>query len=158
MHPLGQQLVHSALCASARYTANPSFISVRHLACTRPTYGSSQRTSAVSDHSAESYFKDVDHTPPPDTSTYQVDDSSEAVQRPHKPPSGEYSQAGVASEAYRTVDKREPYDVPSSGGAGTKLGYGGKGRWASEKGKETSHPGEGPEGASAVGRKPEGKK
>jgi hypothetical protein len=156
MRPLGQRIVRSALCA--RYTANPSFTSVRHLACTRPTYEPSQRTSAVSDHSAESYSKDVDHTPPPDTSTYQVDGSSEAVQRPHKPPSGEYSQAGVTSEAYRTVDKREPYEAPSPGGAGTKLRYGGKDQWASEKGRETSHASEGPEGASAAGRKPEGRK
>jgi hypothetical protein len=99
----------------------------------------------------------VDHTPPSDTSTYQVDGSSEAVQRPHKPPSGEYSQAGVATEAYRLVDKRAPYDLPSPGGAGTNLRYGGKDQWASEKGRETSHPDEGPEGASAVGRKPKGK-
>ena len=153
MQPLGQQVIRSALCA--RYTTHPSFIPVRHLAFTRPTYESSQRSSAVSDHSAESYFKDVDHSPPPDTSTYQVDGSSEAVQRPHKPPSGEYSRAGVTSESYKTVDKREPYDVPSPGGAGAKLRYGGKGQLASEKGRENS---EGPEGASAVGRKPEGKK
>ena len=156
MRSLGQQVVRSARCS--RYTTSPTLIFVRHLARTRPAYeSSSQRKSTVSDHSAESYFKDVDHTPPPDTSTYQVDASSEAVQRPHKPPSGEYSQAGVTSDAYRTVDKREPYEPPSPGGAGTKLRYGGKSRWASEKGMETGHPGEGPEGAGAAGRKPEGK-
>jgi hypothetical protein len=108
------------------------------------------------DHSAESYSKDVDSSPPADSSTYQVDSSSEAVQRPHKPPSGAYSQAGVSSEEYRMVDKRAPYDPPvsSPSDAGKKLRYGGRGQ---EKSGETSHPGEGPEGGSAAGRKPEGK-
>ncbi|SRR6266404_4471433 len=73
-------------------------------------------------HSAESYFKEVDHSPPADTSTYQVDGSSNEVQRPHKPPSGKFSEAGVGSEEYRTVDKQEPYDPPSDGESNKKLG------------------------------------
>jgi len=155
MRLFGQQIVR-ATCR-ARYT-NPTIISVRRLAGTRPTHESSQGGSPkASDHSAESYFKDVDSSPPPDSSTYQVDHSSDAVQRPHKPPSGEYSKAGVGSEEYRVVDKQTPYDSPSPSGAGKKLRYGGKSQWAPEKGGETSHPGEGPEGVSAAGRKPEGK-
>jgi len=77
-------------------------------------------------HSAESYFKEVDSSPPSDASTYQVDSSSDKVQRPHTPPSGKFSQAGVGSEEYRTVDKQEPYDPPSDGEAGKKLRYGGR--------------------------------
>ncbi|KAI0254870.1 hypothetical protein BJV78DRAFT_1120440 [Lactifluus subvellereus] len=138
----------------ARYV-NPSFTSARLFSGTHPT--SPKTSSQGADHSAESYLKEVDSSPPTDSSTYQVDDSSDTVQRPHKPPSGKYSQAGVGSEEYRTVDKQEPYALPSEGEAGKKLRYGGKRSWASEKGKETSRPGEGPEGASARGRKPEGR-
>lgn len=159
MHPFRQQIIRATRCAHTHYT-NPSFISVRHLASTRPTYESPrpQTNSKVSDHSAESYLKEVDSSPPADSSTYQVDDSSEAVQRPHQPPSGKYSQAGVGSEEYRTVDKQVPYDPPSGGEASQKLRYGGKDQRASEKGRETSRSSEGPGGASAAGRKPEGKK
>src|SRR6266702_1913304 len=79
-------------------------------------------------HSAESYLKEVDSSPPADASTYQVDDSSDKVQRPHEPPSGKFSQAGVGSEEYRTVERQEPYDLPSNGEASKKLRYGGKKR------------------------------
>jgi len=156
MRPFSQQLVRAT--HRARYI-NPSFFSARHLSGKRPAHESPKGRPSVEDHSAESYVKDVDSSPPADSSTYQVDSSSEAVQRPHKPPSGPYSQAGVGTEEYRMVDKHAPYDPPagSPGGAGKKLRYGGKGQWASEKGGETSHPGEGPEGSSAAGRKPEGK-
>ena len=157
MHPLRQQIVRATRRAHYHIN-NPSFVSVRYLASTRPAHESPQTSSKASDHSAQSYVKEVDSSPPADSSTYQVDDASGAVQRPHKPPSGKYSQAGVGSEEYRTVDKDEPYDPPSRGeaGTGTKLRYGGKSR-GSGKGKETSGSGEGPGGASAVGRKPEGK-
>jgi hypothetical protein len=166
MHPFGRQLVRATRCA--RY-ANPTFVisARRHFASTaHPSYAESSQsrspytgsTSNASDHSAESYVKDVDHSPPADSSTYQVDSSSEAVQRPHKPPSGQYSQtgvqAGVGSAEYKTMDKHAPYDPPSPGGAADKkLRYGGKG----QKGGETSRSGDGPEGAGAGGRKPEGK-
>lgn len=157
MRPLRQQIIRATRYAHTHYNTNLSFISARHLASTRPTYESPrvQTSSKVSDHSAESYLKEVDSSPPADSSTYQVDDSSEAVQRPHKPPSGKYSQAGVGSEEYRTVDKHAPYDPPSGGESGQKLRYGGKGQ---QKGRETSRSSEGPQGASAAGRKPEGKK
>jgi hypothetical protein len=154
MRPLAQQVLR--VIRRARPT-DPPFVLARQFARTYPTH---ETSSKVSDHSAESYSKEVDSSPPPDTSTYQVDDSTDTVQRPHKPPSGKYSQAGVGSEEYRTVDKQVPYEPASNsqGRASQKLRYGGKSQRASEKDGETSHPGEGPEGASAAGRKPEGKK
>ena len=157
MRLLHQQIARTARCA--RYN-NPSFIFARHLASTHPTYGPPQTSSKASghDHSAESYFKEVDSSPPADSSTYQVDASSEAVQRPHTPPSGKYSQAGVGSEEYNLVDKEAPYDPPSQGDASEKLRYGGKNQLPSEKGKETSRSDGSPKGASAAGRKPEGRK
>jgi hypothetical protein len=158
-----QQIVRTTRCA--RYN-KPSLIFARHLASTHPIYehpprdGDPRTSFKVSgrDHSAESYFKEVDSSPPADSSTYQVDASSDAVQRPHTPPSGEYSQAGVGSEEYSVVDKETPYDPPSQGDASEKLGYGGKNQWSSEKGRETSRSNESPNEASAAGRKPEGRK
>src|SRR6266403_1925327 len=153
MRPLPQQIVRAT--RRAHYN-NPSSIFARYFARTHPTY-EPPRTSSK-DHSAESYFKEVDSSPPADSSTYQVDTSSDAVQRPHKPPSGKYSQAGVGSEEYRLVDKETPYNPPSQGDANKKLRYGGKDQLPSEKGRETSRSDESPKGASAAGRKPEGRK
>jgi len=170
MRPFAQQFLRAV--RHTRYN-NQSFVpvTVRHLASTRPAYKSSPPSQTQTppargvsddhDHSTESYSKEVDSSPPADTSTYLVDDSDK-VQRPHHPPSGAYSRAGVGTEEYRAVDKQAaPYDSPSDsrGGtgaeAGKKLRYGGKGPL--EKGGKTGHSGEGPEGASATGRKPEGK-
>jgi hypothetical protein len=155
MRLLHQQIARTTRCV--RYN-NSSFIFARYLASTHPTYEPSQTSSKVSghDHSAESYFKEVDSSPPADSSTYQVDAASDAVQRPHTPPSGKYSQAGVGSEEYKVVDKETPYDPPSQGDASKKLRYGGKNQLSSEKGREGSN--EGPNEASAAGRKPEGRK
>lgn len=161
MRLLHQQIVRTARCT--RYN-NPSYIFARHLASTHPTYEPSQTSSKVSgpsrasDHSAESYFKEVDSSPPADSSTYQVDTSSDAVQRPHTPPSGKYSQVGVGSAEYSVVDKETPYEPPSQGDANEKLRYGGKSQEPLEKGKGTSRSNEGPNKASAAGRKPEGRK
>jgi hypothetical protein len=157
MRFLHQQIARTTRCV--RYN-NPSFIFARQFASTHPTYEPPQTSSKVSgrDHSAESYSKEVDSSPPADSSTYQVDASSDTVQRPHTPPSGKYSQAGVGSEEYSVVDKETPYDPPSQGEAGKKLRYGGKNQSSSEKGRETSRSNEGPNGASAAGRKPEGRK
>jgi hypothetical protein len=157
MRLLHQQFARTTRCARHN---NPSFIFARHLASTRPTYEPPQTSSKAPgrDHSAESYFKEVDSSPPADSSTYQVDASSDAVQRPHTPPSGKYSQAGVGSEEYSLVDKETPYDPPSQGDASKKLRYGGKDQLPSEKGRETSRSNESPKGASAAGRKPEGRK
>lgn len=144
-------LVHLARATRCAHYINPTFTSARRFASAHST--SPKTNSGVAGHSAESYSKEVDSNPPADSSTYQVDESSDKVQRPHKPPSGKYSQAGVVSEAYRTVDKQEPYSPPLEGEAGKKLRYGGKKSWASEKGEETSRAREGPEGLSAGGRK-----
>jgi len=108
-------------------------------------------------HSAESYFKDVDYAPPPDSTVHRVDSSSEAVQRPHDPPSGEWSRAGTLTEEYRHVDRSEPYDLASGSASKGNLRYGGKERYAQDKGAETSSAAEGPANGSASGRKPEGR-
>jgi hypothetical protein len=61
-----------------------------------------QPTSDAEDttHTPDSYSKDVDVTPPPDPTTHRVDAASEAVQRPHEPPSGEYSRAGTKTKEF----------------------------------------------------------
>ncbi|EIW76513.1 hypothetical protein CONPUDRAFT_64677 [Coniophora puteana RWD-64-598 SS2] len=113
--------------------------------------------------SADDYFKDVDHNPPPDTQTHRVDAGSEAAQRPHEPPSGQWSKAGAETEEYRTADRNDPYDAPSTDSSGNgsasgeKLRYGGTETLSQDKGSETSSPGEGPEKTEKFGRKPEGR-
>jgi hypothetical protein len=149
MHLLRQQIARTTRCARSN---NPSFIFARHLASTHPTY-EPPRTRTSRDHSAESYSKEVDSSPPADSSTYQVDTSSDAVQRPHTPPSGKYSRAGVGSEEYSLVDKETPYEPPSQGEASKKKNQG-----PLYKGSETSRSNEGPNEAGAAGRKPEGRK
>ncbi|KAF5369685.1 hypothetical protein D9615_010161 [Tricholomella constricta] len=101
-------------------------------------------------HTADSYQKDVDPTPPSDSSIYRVDPSSECVQKPHEAPSGEWSRAGTRTSEYQSVSKTEPYTLP-----GKDTRYGGKESWAKEKGPETSKRGEGPEGKDSGGRKQE---
>jgi len=103
-------------------------------------------------HSSESYNKDVDPTPPADSSIHRVDPSSENVQKPHEAPSGEWSRAGIRTDEYRHVSKDQPYSAPHQ-----DRRYGGKQGWAAEKGPETSHSGQGPEGSESQGRKPEGR-
>ncbi|KAG2036701.1 hypothetical protein BDR03DRAFT_921132 [Suillus americanus] len=115
---------------------------------TRPLYSSS---GTPKPHSAESYFKDVDETAPLDPTIHCVDAASDAVQRPYQPPSGQWSQAGVRTSEYECVSKDEPYDVPEQQANEDKLRYGG----TKKVYPETSHPGEGPEGQSKGGRKPE---
>ncbi|KAI0268091.1 hypothetical protein BC834DRAFT_867850 [Gloeopeniophorella convolvens] len=131
-----------------------SFVPTRLFASTQGPWAP-RAESKESEHSADSYFKDVDGSPA-DSSTHRVDSSSDNVQRPYEPPSGKYSQAGVGSEEYRTVDKNDPYDPPSND-SDKKLRYGGKQGYASEKREDTSQPGQGPEGGSAGGREPEGR-
>lgn len=86
---------------------------------------------------------------------HRVDAASEAAQRVYEPPSGQWSQAGVRTSEYEHVNKDEPYDAPNGLSKGEKLRYGGTERFAQDKGPETSHPGEGPEGEARGGRKPE---
>lgn len=103
-------------------------------------------------HSTDSYAKDVDGTPPQDHTVHRVDPTSDTAQKPHEPPSGEFSRAGTKTEEYAHVDTQErPYGVPGNPGQR----YGGKEAYEKEKGSETSHPGEGPDGKSAggIGRK-----
>lgn len=107
-----------------------------------------------SSHTADSYFKDVDASPPPDAKIHRVDPSSDTAQKPHEPPSGAWSRAGTQTKEYQSVSADAPYDAPADGGA---LRYGGKERYPEEKGGETSHSGQGPEGAERGGRKPEGR-
>lgn len=102
-------------------------------------------------HNAESYFKDVDETAPSDPTIHRVDATSEAVQRPYEPPSGEWSQAGVRTSEYELVSGDEPYDVREGSG----LRYGGTEKLGAGAGSSHPREGEGPEGQSKGGRKPE---
>ncbi|KAF8956835.1 hypothetical protein BDZ97DRAFT_145570 [Flammula alnicola] len=72
-------------------------------------------------HSADSYSKEVDCTPPEDTTVYRIDPESDLVQKPYEPPSGEWSRAGVRTDEYRHVEgAKQPY-APQGGDKG---GYG----------------------------------
>ncbi|KAJ7176228.1 hypothetical protein C8R43DRAFT_556077 [Mycena crocata] len=46
-------------------------------------------------HTTDTYSKDVDSSPAADSKIHRVDPSSENVQKPHEPPSGKWSAAGV---------------------------------------------------------------
>ncbi|KAH7918302.1 hypothetical protein BV22DRAFT_1041855 [Leucogyrophana mollusca] len=122
---------------------------------------SAKQSANTEPHIAENYFKDVDETPPQDPTIHRVDAGSEAAQRPHEPPSGQWSQAGAETGEYKDVSREDPYDVPTAQpgkhGPETRLRYGGTKRYAEDKGEETSRPGEGPEGSEKGGRKPEGR-
>nr|VWP00514.1 Nonribosomal peptide synthase sidN (NPRS sidN) (EC (Epichloenin A synthetase) (Extracellular siderophore synthetase N) [Ganoderma boninense] len=106
-------------------------------------------------HTADSYFKDVDRAPPPSEKTYEVDSSNPSVQRPNEQMSGEYSRR---SQTEGVEDGT--YDVPPSNGLekDQKLRYGGTQRYYDEQGpgSKVSKAEEGPAGAIAGGRKPEG--
>lgn len=111
-----------------------------------------------SKHSAESYFKDVDNSEAPSSSTYTVggDDATKA----HRP----NEQYADPKKQYATVSKEEPYQPPASeaeeGGKhdgnvkGANLRYGGTGK---ETEKDVSHPKESPAEGNAGGRKAEGR-
>jgi hypothetical protein len=113
---------------------------------TRPLNYSS---STPKPHSADSYLKDVDETAPQDPTIHCVDGTSEAVQRPYQPPSGQWSQAGVRTSEY-AVSNDELYDVPNEQADEKKLRYSGTEKLY----PETSHPGENPEDKLRGGRKP----
>lgn len=107
-------------------------------------------------HSAESYFKDVDSTPPVDSTVHRVDSSSEAVQRPYEPPSGQYSQAGVETEEYRSTEKSDqPYDAAAGGE--NEARYGATPSYKDDPDMKASKQEESPAQGNAGGRKPEGK-
>ncbi|KAI0722520.1 hypothetical protein C8Q76DRAFT_596036, partial [Earliella scabrosa] len=79
-------------------------------------------------HTADSYFKDVDNSPPPSQTTHQVDSSATGsqIQRPNEPMTGDFSRAGPQTKEYETVSKGDPYDTPPSSGPekDEKLRYG----------------------------------
>lgn len=113
-------------------------------------------------HTADSYFKDVDDTPPQSSKTHQVDPSGTGAQvtRPNEPHTGEFADTGAQSKEYDTTSTEKPYDTPPTQGEGReeKLRYGGTGGSGSHAGGQSpSKPGEGPEGASAGGHHPEGR-
>jgi hypothetical protein len=101
-------------------------------------------------HGPDSYNKDIDSTPPPDSTIHRVDPNSESVQKPHEAPSGEWSRAGTRTSEYQSVDKGgQPYVTPGENRR--------KEMYAKEKGTETSKPDEGPEGKASGGRNPKGR-
>ncbi|KAG2073401.1 hypothetical protein BDR04DRAFT_1094900 [Suillus decipiens] len=87
-------------------------------------------------HSADSYLKDVDETAPQDPTIHRVDATSDAVQRPYEPPSGQWSQAGVRTSEYYASEHESKVRYSDT----EKLG------------PETSDPGEGPGGQLRGGR------
>lgn len=63
---------------------------------------SEQLQKSSESHTADSYSKDIDYTPPEDTKIHRVDSSSENAQKPHEAPSGQWSQAGVKTSEYQS--------------------------------------------------------
>ncbi|OSC97976.1 hypothetical protein PYCCODRAFT_1480984 [Trametes coccinea BRFM310] len=126
-------------------------------------FSTSARRLEDNKHTADSYFKDVDHSPPSSQKTHQVDSSATGSQvvRPNEPATGGFSRAGPGTKEYQTVTHDGQYDVPPDEGPEKeeKLRYGNipelDGSQSTDKG--VSKPGEGPEGASKGGRKPEGR-
>lgn len=117
---------------------------------TTPNKGA-EGTNSVQ-HTTDSYAKDIDDTPAPDHQVHRIDPSSENVQKPYEAPSGEWSRAGVKTSEYTSVNKSDqPYTTNEP--KGEKPRYGGRSSWAADKGEETSHPGEGPTGTDAGGRR-----
>lgn len=55
-----------------------------------------------SNHTPDSYSKEVDYTPPHDEKIHRVDPDSDRVQKPHEPLSG-WSRAGV-TDKYRVEE------------------------------------------------------
>jgi len=91
-------------------------------------------------------------SPAADKTVNRLDPDTEAVQRPHEPPSGQWSRAGVKTDEYKHVEggegRKQPYTPPK----GSKGNYGARGDWAEEKGPQTSGPDEGPDAKSSQGR------
>ncbi|KAI3611078.1 hypothetical protein WG66_013817 [Moniliophthora roreri] len=98
----------------------------------------------IRSHTRDSYNKETDNTPPPDSKIHRVDPDSENAQKPYEPPSGKYAEVGARTQqAYQHARTDEPYKAP-----GEDRRYGGKEDYAKDKGPETSKPNEGPEGKS----------
>jgi len=107
-------------------------------------------------HTAESYFKDVDDSPPQSSKTHQVDSSDNKVATPNDLEPGETSDMGSQTKEYQTVDKDEPYDIPGKEEE-QKLNHGGTSRQEPHagEGNTISKPGSGPQGDTAGGHRPE---
>ncbi|KAI0677692.1 hypothetical protein C8Q78DRAFT_959793 [Trametes maxima] len=126
-------------------------------------FSTSARRLEEPKHTAESYFKDVDDSPPASTKTHQVDGSGTGsqVQRPNEPMTGEFSRAGPDTKEYQTVSHDGQYDLPPDEGPekDQKMRYGNVPQMDSSESTQggVSKPGEGPEGAAKGGRKPEGR-
>ncbi|CAA7263913.1 unnamed protein product [Cyclocybe aegerita] len=100
-------------------------------------------------HSPDTYSKDVDDTPAEDKSVHRLDPNSDRVQKPHEPPSGQWSRAGVQTEEYRHVEGRNQPYAPEGGDRGR---YGAQKSWREDKGPETSGGDEGPDAKGSHGR------
>ena len=99
-----------------------------------------------SNHTPDSYSKDVDHTPPTDAKIHRVDPLSENVQKPYEAPSGEWSRAGVKTDEYRSMEgQKQPY--APKGGVDTR--YGARKTLAEDKGPETATSNEEPDEKSS---------
>ncbi|KAF9022664.1 hypothetical protein BDZ89DRAFT_1070488 [Hymenopellis radicata] len=98
-------------------------------------------------HSSDSYSKEVDSTPPPDSKIHRVDPEASTSQKPYEMPAGEWSEVGAKSamqSAYATMDKKEPYTAP-----GPKERYGAVDDLKAREGEAN----EGPTGKDSHGRK-----
>ncbi|KAH9854899.1 hypothetical protein C2E23DRAFT_883451 [Lenzites betulinus] len=116
---------------------------------------SARRFEKDKKHTADSYFKDVDQSPPSSSKTHQVDASATGsqVQRPTEPMTGQFSRAGPETKEYETVTRDEQYNTPPDEGPekDQKLRYGNM----PNNPEDVSKRDEGPEGASKGGRKAE---
>ncbi|KIY70386.1 hypothetical protein CYLTODRAFT_187773 [Cylindrobasidium torrendii FP15055 ss-10] len=64
----------------------------------------------LSAHTSDSYSKDVDASPPPDSKIHRVDPDG-AAQKPYEQPTTKHSEVG-AGAAFKTMSKDEPYKAP----------------------------------------------
>jgi hypothetical protein len=98
-------------------------------------------------HDADTYAKDdTDTTPPSEDIVFRVDSSSENVQRPTEPLSGQWSRAGARTSEYQHSDST----LKTEGGPG--LRYGGKETLEKDKGPDMPKGSNGPEAKSKKGR------
>ncbi|KAL5527973.1 hypothetical protein ACEPAG_6774 [Sanghuangporus baumii] len=107
-------------------------------------------SGADTEHTAESYFKEVDESPPASDKTFRVDGTSEATHRPHQ-------QWADPQKEYATVSKDEPYEPPVETNNGEKpeqkdqkMGYGNTKQDASRNAPKAD---EGPQAKDAGGLK-----
>lgn len=116
------------------------------------TSSASGSGSDAETHTADSYFKDVDSSPPSSSSTHAVDGSSRTSHRPND------EEFADPEKEYATVSTEHPYEPPVEREDGEKgeqkeqrLRYGGTGKDAE---RDAPKRGEGPDAGDAGGRKP----